>query len=571
MDLSSDLISQFVKATKTEKQTNNETTVYGTVVYDGRPYVKIDGSDLLTPVSSTTNILDGERVMVRIKSHVATVIGNLSSPSARTDEVDDLGTKIDEFDIVIADKVNTKQLEAQIARIDSLVAEDVTIRGELTAASADIGKLKAEDAEISGKLTAHEAEIGKLSTDKLDATMAEIKYATIDNLNATNATINNLNATHGEFVNLTTDRFTAIDGSIQNLETNKLDADSADIRYATIDFANIGEAAVERLLSDFGLIKDLTFSSGTVTGELNGVTINGDLINANTLKADRLVVKGEDGLYYQLNVKAGGNETVTEQFTEEELQNGLLGTNIIAKSITAEKVAVDDLVAFDATIGGFNITTDALYSGVKSTVDNTTPGVYMDDEGQMSIGDDTNYLKYYKDADGTYKLAVSAESIVFGVGSKNLETAFEDVDTSINDSVGSLRDDLDDAIKKIATYLTNGSVETLMTQTEEGWGFNIQELSSVIGDHGRTLEYVKITTYNDQPCIELGESDSDYKLLITNENIMFKAGSNTPTHINTNGLVTQDIEVEGDIKQGGYTMMNTSDGGWGLLWTGGNS
>ena len=81
MSLSSDLISQFVKITKDDTKKQTESTVYGTVVYDGKPYVKIDGSDLLTPVTTTTDVQDGERVTVLIKNHTATVTGNISSPA----------------------------------------------------------------------------------------------------------------------------------------------------------------------------------------------------------------------------------------------------------------------------------------------------------------------------------------------------------------------------------------------------------------------------------------------------------------------------------------------------------
>jgi hypothetical protein len=56
--------------------------------------------------------------------------------------------------------------------------------------------------------------------------------------------------------------------------------------------------------------------------------------------------------------------------------------------------------------------------------------------------------------------------------------------------------------------------------------------------------------------------------MITNTRIMFMNGANVPTYINTNGIVTQDIEVQGEIIQGGFVMLNTSDGGWGLLWKG---
>lgn len=148
----------------------------------------------------------------------------------------------------------------------------------------------------------------------------------------------------------------------------------------------------------------------------------------------------------------------------------------------------------------------------------------------------------------------------------------------------------------IAMLVTDENGESLMTQTEDGWTFSMKEtseavssltnlletleketgstkaavevLTQAISDHGETLEYVTVTTYEDEPCIELGESDSNFKLLITNTRIMFMNGGNVPTYINTNGIVTQDIEVQGEIVQGGFVMLNTSDGGWGLLWKG---
>ena len=176
-------------------------------------------------------------------------------------------------------------------------------------------------------------------------------------------------------------------------------------------------AAVEKLFTESGIIKDLVVSSGQITGELVGVTIKGDLIEGGTVVADKLVVKGSDGLYYKLNTDGSTVET------EQTEYNSLNGSVITAKSITATKISVDDLVAFGATIGGFNITKTAIYSGVKSSVDNTTRGTYLDKEGQMTIGDANNFLKYYKDADGNYKLEVSAQSIKFSSSNTNLETA----------------------------------------------------------------------------------------------------------------------------------------------------
>lgn len=436
MALSSELISQFVKATKDDSSNdNNESTVYGTVKeYNGKKYVQLDGSDLLTPISSTTDTKADERVTVMIKNHTATVTGNISSPAARTDDVQEIGSKISEFEVVIADKVDTKELNAERARIDNLVSENVIIRGELDANTANIKELTADSVKVNDTLTAHKADIEDLRAKNatIEGTLTAHK-ASIDDLTADNVTINStLNAHKANIDDLTADNatikgnLTAAEANIEDLKANKLSVTDAELKYANVDFANINQAAVEKLFTDSGIIKDLIVSEGKITGELVGVTIKGDLIEGNTIVADKLVVKGSDGLYYKLNTD--GVTTESEQ-TE---YNSLNGTVIQAKSITATKIAVDDLVAFDATIGGFNITESSIYSGVKNSVNNTTRGIYMDNEGQIAFGDGSNYLKYYKDTDGSYKLAISARSIKMGASGKNVEEAINDVKADID-------------------------------------------------------------------------------------------------------------------------------------------
>lgn len=99
MGLSSDLISQFAKVTNDNIKREKETVItYGTTVKRGDIiYVKIDGSDLLTPVMSTVNIRDGDRVTVMIKNHNATVTGNITSPSAGTEDIADAGKTATNF------------------------------------------------------------------------------------------------------------------------------------------------------------------------------------------------------------------------------------------------------------------------------------------------------------------------------------------------------------------------------------------------------------------------------------------------------------------------------------------
>lgn len=437
MGLSSDLISQFVKITQDKQETKKETTAYGKIIKQGdKAYVQLDGSDLLTPITTTTVVKDDDRVLVTIKDHTAIVTGNITNPSASDgdvqtvkEEVTEIGNKISEFEIVIADKVTTEQLEAEIAKIDKLIADEIdAVNGKfetIEAKVADIDTIKADIIEVNQKITAHEGEFTTIRGE-----IADFKNATIEDLDAISGEFHDLSSDYASFKQTTTNTLVANEASITELETKKLDTETAEIKFANIDFSNIGEAAIENLFSDSGIIKDLIMSDGKVTGELVGVTIKGDLIEGNTLKADKLVIKGEDGLYYKLNVDALGETTAS---SDEKYQNGLDGSAIIANSITAEKVAVDDLVAFGATIGGYHIDTHSLYSGTKNSINNTTRGVYLGDDGQFAVGDSNNFLKFFKDTDGQYKLEIKASSIKFGASGTTVEEVIDNLVKSTED------------------------------------------------------------------------------------------------------------------------------------------
>lgn len=346
MALSSDLISQFVKATKDTSKDITETIVYGTVQEDVS-MVLIDGSDTPTPVNTSVVLRKDDRVSILLKNHEAIVTGNTTSPAPRKDEV-----------------IDVSKLNAAEARIGELEAANVTINGTLSAHTANIETLNADIVTVNGQLNAVEANITKLQAEKISVTDIEGKYA-------------------------------------------------------NIDFSNITKATMKEFYANSGIIKDAVLQNGVITGELSGVKISGDLVLANTLVADRLIIKGADGLYYKLNTDGATVET------EQTDQNSLNGTVIKAKSITASKINVTDLQAFGATIGGFKISEDSLYSGVKSSPSNTTRGIYLGSDGQLFFGDATNYLKYIIDTNGNSKLQIAADSIIFGAN-QNLATALTD-------------------------------------------------------------------------------------------------------------------------------------------------
>ena len=405
MELPKKLINEFAKVTNDTEKPENDTTVYGVISKNGdSTYVQLDGSDLLTPVSTTTDTQDGDRVTVLIKNHTAIVTGNMTSPAARTDDVKDMDKKFTD-----------------------------------------------ENTLITGKIVAAEGDIANLKTDKLSANEAKITYATIVNLNAAEAKI---------------DKLAAID---------------FDAKYANIDFANVGEAAMEHLYSKSGLIENVTISDGTITGNLVGVTIKGDLIEGNTVVADKLVIKGTDGLYYKLNTDG---MKIEAQQTD---QNSLNGSIITAKSITATKISVDDLVAFDATIGGFNITSDALYSGVKESINNTTRGIYLGKDGQLAIGDSNNFLKYYKTTSGAYKLELSLGG--------------DDITTSVNDAINTANDAANTA--NDAANTANDAANTANDALDTANG-----ALSAVGDAAKTA--TNFLSYDSSNGLQLGNKSGGY-------------------------------------------------------------
>lgn len=168
--------------------------------------------------------------------------------------------------------------------------------------------------------------------------------------------------------------------------------------------------------------------------------------------------------------------------------------------------------------------------------------------------------------------------------------------TSANERITTAESLIQQLSNCIAMLVTDENGESLMTQTADGWTFSMKETNEAVAglisqleavrtesgsttatmdllrqaviEHGTRLQYVNVTTYEGEPCIELGKSDSEFKLMITNTRIMFVASGGSPTHINTRGLVTENIEVKGEIVQGGYVMLATAGGGWGLIWKG---
>lgn len=413
MAINQTILNDFVRATVSKPSKDQESIVYGTVVIQGnREYVKLDGSELLTPIDKTVGVNDGDRARVSIKNHSATIVGNNTDPSAKGSDTASALNSIDQINSVLYQEDGTLiQVRSKFEQYDSKFEQyDSTFEQYNSTFEQYDSKFEQYDSEFEQYDSTFEQYDSKFEQVDSVLTQHNAKFTQYDSnftqINSNFISVNSNLTTLNSDVTIINSAFKIEDGVITGLKGAVLEWLQSE--YADIGFANIGDAAIKRLYADTGLIPDLTISEGHVTGRLAAVTINADTISAGSLDAKRLRILGDDGLYYILNVNSLGETTAK---ADPKYKSGLDGTAIIAKSLTADKVYVTDLSAFNAAIGGINITGSSIYSKTKASVNNTNPGFYLDDEGQFALGNANEYLKFYKDSSNTWKLDIQASAI----------------------------------------------------------------------------------------------------------------------------------------------------------------
>lgn len=425
--------------------------------------------DTITLIDAATGIREKQRIIKLIQY-----------PQNHTKDECELANKLPSFE------ETREKLQAAQEIINTVISDDGRYTGTINVSdilhfnegvsgSSAVGALQGQYNTLAGSLSELKISVGQIEANYIRAEEADIKYATIDSLKALEIETASIKSKYAKFESTVTDELAANKALINELDVEKLNATDADLKYANIDFSNIGVAAMEKFYSESGLIKNVVVGDQTITGELVGVTIRGDLIEGNTIKADKLVIKGEDGLYYKLNTNGS---TITSEQTD---YNSLNGTLIQAKSITADKVAVTDLVAFGADIAGNHIGNGAIYSGVKTSALNTTKGFYLGSDGQVGIGDTNHYIQFYKGDNGEFHLRISAEDILFGKSKKTIESAISEIDTKVNN------------VKSIVGKTYTYQIGTNMTDVPTGgWSISMPNVPQ-----GQYLWTKETTLYSD--------------------------------------------------------------------------
>ena len=488
MSLSKDLISQFVKATKDATTVKKESTVYGTVVkYNEKTYVKIDGSDLLTPAETLSSVEEGERVSIMIKDHTATITGNYTAPSASSIKVDGMDADL---------KVNTaniKNLIAKNAEIENLVASKATIE-DLRAANAEIDTLKSNYAEIE-TLVADKASIGDLEAVNADIKSLKADKADIAHLEANYATIGSLNAVYADITRLKADK-----ANIKDLEANyatiiSLNATNANITNLTSQVADINTLINGNLTSDNIQSLNLTAANTTIENAMikNAMidSVSANKVNTGTLNTNNVSIQSDDGsmllqgnlqqfkdkngkVRIQIGKDATGNFTFVlydENGTGQLInQNGIQSSNAIADGLI-----VDSKVAEGANIAGSKLDISSVITEINNDNSTTIKGtkIYLDDKEQTlsvafnSLSTKVENLQIASGDVGDLVEKVSTNTTNIEIAQGQISSLITNTTiTKENGEVVQLKDDYS-ATKQTVNSLssTMGSMETTMKTT----------------------------------------------------------------------------------------------------------
>lgn len=140
----------------------------------------------------------------------------------------------------------------------------------------------------------------------------------------------------------------------------------------------------------------------------------------------------------------------------------------------------------------------------------------------------------------------------------------------------------------LSTLIVGENGESQMVQTENGWNFDITSMINDIRTNTQSVEeakegvnalkpikqYVNIGTYEDKPCIELGDAGnpelgiapSPFKIIITNEEILFFVNGETPAYINEDTMVIDRALINNEIQIGTMAWVKRSNGHISFIW-----
>lgn len=285
-------------------------------------------ANAITAVTANIAAILADKITAEMIRAGAVTAEKLDAESVNAQVITALTAHLDQ---VIAGEITTDELYASLAEITRLSV------GEIEVDAAQIRDLEAEVIRVT---VAHLEEViaGDITTDELYVQLARITTAQIARAVIDGAQIKDASILAAKIADAAVTTAKIADAAIT----------SAKIGDAEIDTAKIALGAITTALIATGAVGTAQIADGSIT-DAKIVELTADKITAGTLSVERLLLKGENGLFYAINAQAGG--LTSTQLTEEQYQNAISGTALVAKSVTADKIAAKTITANEIAAG----------------------------------------------------------------------------------------------------------------------------------------------------------------------------------------------------------------------------
>lgn len=165
MELSRHILKEFADVSRGVERDDKTQYLRGTIKSSGEAkYVRIDGSESLTPISEIVDVKVGDRVLVTIENHEATILGNLTKPPSAYKEQEAID-KAENAQGIAGEAVEKAENAESLAQSAGNKADAALVDANNASAAANQAKQDAAEAiTAAGNASKNSTEAKQLAT-----------------------------------------------------------------------------------------------------------------------------------------------------------------------------------------------------------------------------------------------------------------------------------------------------------------------------------------------------------------------------------------------------------------------
>ena len=375
----------------------------------------------------------------------------------------------------------------------------------------------------------------------VDAELARITQAEIGKVKIGAAQIQDLKAQVAQIVTAVIQTAVIDWAQIEELHAAIIQALHAEIKVGAFDLAEVKNLLSEALALEQGSADSMYITNLAVT-------------SANLLSAmlGKLVLKGEDGKYYQVMIGSDGTIHTQEvepseaeiEAGETESGQGIVDTSANFADLTAQNIKGNEGIF--QTILAQSMTAGKLTAGEALIASATIPTLYA--TSIQAIGNSLDLS------------ANESISLIVGGNVQALEGLIYDAQEQLGD--------IESALGNKADQETVLRLSTELTQTAQGITAVINRVEAVESENaevGEILAAYQLTFRMDADGVTIGKSNSGFDVRIDNEKLSFRESGQEIAYVSNSQLFITAAEITQSLTIGNYRFSRMEDGSLALL------